>query len=143
MSQAISAKIVKLIGQFNGEASTEQFLGRVQVAAEMFGEEETAAAMPFVLDGRAFNVLTAMTSDGRKKLDLVTKRLREVFGLTPIEAVTKLKDRNLRPDEPANELMNHLRQQIESMKLGNQDAEGKLLRLMFIACLPVGVKSEL
>lgn len=143
MTQAISAKITKLIGSFDGTTGVEQFLGRLQVASEMFGKEETADAMPFILDNRAFNVLAAMSSDGRKDLNAIVSRLRDVFGLSPINAATKMKERRLEINEPVDALMNDLRQQIQAMNLGSKDAEDKLLRLQFIASLPARIKSEL
>jgi len=134
--QAISAKIKRIVGQFDGQGNIEQFLGRIQVATEMFGEKTTVGAMPFVLEDRAFSVFAAMSQAGRQNLLAVTSRLREVFGLDPIEATIKLKNERYIPGEPVDVLMNRIRQQIRSMKLGNEAAEERLVQLQFIASLP-------
>ena len=59
--QAISAKIKRIVGQFDGNGDIEQFLCRIQVASEIFGEKTTVGAMPFVLEDRAFSVGSHVT----------------------------------------------------------------------------------
>ena len=66
----------------------------------------------------------------------VTSRLREVFGLDPIEASIKMKNERYNPGEPVDVLINRMRQQIRSMELENEVAEERLLQLQFIVASP-------
>ena len=144
--QAISAKIAKLIRRFSGGPDTpslEEFVGRVDMAKELFGENETVAALPFVLDEGAFDTFTSMTAESKKSLPAVIRRLRDVFGLNPQDAPMRIKNRQLGDSESLDVLLRDLRQQICALNFTNSDDEDILLKNMFVAALPSAMNIQI
>ena len=103
---------------------------------------EKIAALPMLLDGRAFDLFSGLTSEDQRSYDAVKAALSEAFGPDPQEAFEQFRSRSIQPGESIEEYMSSLRRLATVICMG-QEPQEYFLRQAFLAGLPTEVSKNL